>query len=150
MKFRDILFEMLTAAEAAKLKPKNVTFVAYHGTTEHNAELIRREGFKLMGARKHGELGVHFGGVPKNAYGHKGVVLKCKITLENPIYIDDYWEVYEEVKNDGYVPPAGDDNDDSSFVDELRRRLIEQGYDGLIGGYENIVFNPSTENIKVI
>ena len=149
MKILDILYEMLTASEAAILKPKEVTFIAYHGTTEQAANQIRKEGFKLMGARKHGELGVHFGGTPKNAYGHKGVVLKLEITLNNPIYMDDYWKEFEQLEQEGYQKPDGV-NDDPAFVSELRRRLLEKGYDGLIGGYENVVFNPSPENIKVV
>ena len=141
--------KIMTADEAARSQAQNVSFIAYHGTKPEYAEIIKNGGFKLMGLRKSGELGIHFGGSPKYAYSHHGAVIKVIITLQNPIYSGDYWEEFDQLEEDGYKKPDLV-NQDPSFTNEMRRRLLEKGYDGLVTGYENVVFNPSQENIKVL
>jgi hypothetical protein len=139
----------IAASEAVSLKAKDVTVVGWHGTTEENATKIKNEGFKLLGKAIDGELGISFGGTEKNAYSNYGKTLKVEIKLKNPIYQDAYFKEYDNVENDGFKKPDGKGNG-KKFIEELKKRLIKKGYDGVIFTNEISVFNPTKENIKIV
>jgi len=140
----------ITAEEAASKKSKDVTVIGYHGTSFENANKIKQEGFKLTNKREEGELGIHFGGAEEysSKYADKGGMLKVDIKLKNPIYQKEYFAEYEKLEREGYKTPDGK-KEGKEFTEELRKRLIEKGYDGVISKSEIVVFEPTNENIKI-
>ena len=134
--------------------------IVYHGGKRGIDKFIKPGDKRYNKTDYYTENGIYFSDTIENAqnpyanrYGKEGTVYSILLNIKNPIPFDKLFktEIVEDsliigYKNDGYIKPSEYGSIDSIDNEDLGK-IKKDGYDGIAGGGEKIVFEPEQIHI---